>query len=223
MKALALLFAMSLVAPAAVHAQDTGSDADSQNTFMEEFDPFDPQAEEILKAYDSYYEQQTGESSHLEEGLLHLTSLGGGCSRSDCGLWADVVRSEQRLYLYEQGQLIATWPVSTGIAGRSTPNFDTHPDGRIYQRYMSNKYPGGDYNGLGNMPYAVFISGGFAIHGTARSNWSKLGHRASHGCIRVLPSNAERFNAMVRHYGVGNVWVTVEENRTSATSYFSQN
>ena len=100
---------------------------------------------------------------------------------------------------------------------RGTPNFDKHPDGRIYNAYTSTKFPGGNYIvtvngkkvGLGNMPYAVFIRGGFAIHGTGTGNWPKLGRVASHGCIRIHPDNARLFNALVRQYGVSNTWITV--------------
>lgn len=221
MKVFALLLTAALAtvgfqshAQQAPDQQVQTQDNDDQSNFLEELDPFDPNAEQILQAYDAYYEQQTGMSAHLPETLLHLASIGNDCRREACGLWADVVRSEQRLYLYEQGRLIDTWPVSTGIVGRATPNFERHPDGRIYQRYSSNKFPGGDYNGLGNMPYAVFIQGGFAIHGTPRGNWPNLGRRASHGCVRVHPDHAKLFNQLVRGYGIENVWITVEEVHT---------
>jgi len=114
------------------------------------------------------------------------------------------------MYVYINGSLQASWSVSTGMPGYGTPDFDKHPDGRIYDRYTSTKYPGGDWNGLGNMPYAVFIRGGFALHGTPRSNWSKLGRPASHGCIRMHPDNAYWFNRLVRQHGVSNVWITVQ-------------
>jgi len=74
---------------------------------------------------------------------------------------------------------------------------------------MSSKFPGGDYNGLGNMPYAVFVDGGFAIHGTTRGNWPLLGQVASHGCIRVHPDNGFIFNRLVRQHGVKNTWITI--------------
>jgi lipoprotein-anchoring transpeptidase ErfK/SrfK len=60
------------------------------------------------------------------------------------------------------------------------------------------------------MPYAVFIEGGFAIHGTMRSNWKYLGQRASHGCVRLHPDNAFIVNRLVRQYGVENTWIQVD-------------
>lgn len=177
---------------------------------LDELNPFDPNIEQILEAYDKEHEEETGVSAraHSIEALLDFRTA---CKRNECAVWAMVDKSEQRLYLYVNGVFQSVWPVSTGVAGHGTPNFDTHPDGRIYDSYTSKKYPGGDFNGLGNMPYAVFISGGFAIHGTSQGNWAKLGTRASHGCVRIHPDNAFQFNRLVRSVGVGNVWVTIQE------------
>lgn len=178
------------------------------NNVLDDLDPFDPQIEQKLKQMDKIYEQETGQPSHLES----LQNKGArGCVRAECPVWIQVVKSRQRAYLYLNGEVQPAWLASTGIPGRETPDFDKHPDGRIYDAYTSTKFPGGDYDGLGNMPYAVFISGGFAIHGTGQSNWPKLGHRASHGCIRVLPDNAYMFNRLVRKLGVDNVWITVQD------------
>lgn len=202
-------------------------DADDEANFLdsEEYDPASPEAEALLEAYDQYYEAVTGESAYptgktVDKGnidplvntefgdLLHLTA---GCRRATCAVWAVVEKSSQRITIYVNGSPISLPDnrTSTGTSGHGTPDFDKHPDGRIYNKYSSRKYPGGDYNGLGNMPYAVFIRGGYAIHGTPRSNWSKLGRRASHGCIRVHPDTGKIFNRLVREYGVSNTWITV--------------
>lgn len=176
---------------------------------VSELNPFDPEVEQQLLDFDAAYEAQTGLSSHLEE-PMNIFSLVGGCQRQQCAVWARVSKARQTLYLYVNGRLQDSWPISSGLPGHETPRFDKHPDGRIYDRYTSGKYPGGDYNGLGNMPYAVFIKGGFALHGTPSSNWSKLGRKASHGCIRMHPDNGYRFNRLVRANGIANVWITVE-------------
>lgn len=173
-----------------------------------ELNPFDPRVEEHLQEYDRWYEAETGLPSHIGDGDALMAAP--SCYRASCPVWARVVKSEQRLYLYLNGGLSATWLVSTGMPGFGTPNFDRHPDGRIYERYSSRTYPGGDWMGLGNMPYAVFISGGFAIHGTPEANWPRLGSRASHGCIRLHPSNGKYFNRLVRANGIGRVWITVQ-------------
>lgn len=174
---------------------------------MDELDPFDPNINEKLKEMDRAYEEETGIPSFIDNSIF----IGSGCTRKECSVWAQVSKSKQKLFLYLDGSLVATWPVSTGTTGHSTPNFDKHPNGRIYDTYTSTKYPGGDYKGLGNMPYAIFISGGFAIHGTGTGNWKKLGTPASHGCIRIHPENALYLNRLVRSKGINDVWITVQD------------
>lgn len=176
--------------------------------FSDDLNPYAENIDEVLEALDKEF---GGPETYLQapnplNGLFNTRK----CYRQTCKVWAQVSRSQQKMFLYMDGNLIHTWAVSTGIGNR-TPNFDMHPNGRIYNRYSSSKYPGGDYNGLGNMPYAVFITGGFAIHGTPKSNWSKLGKKASHGCIRLHPDNGLIFNRLVREHGITNVWITVQE------------
>lgn len=183
---------------------------------VEEFDPANPRAEEILREFDRIYEQETGQSPWLQEPSdvfsgSEFRAFEAGCYRETCKVFALVSKRNQKLYLYVDGQVQNVWDVSTGAEGHSTPNFDRHPEGRIYDRYSSSTYPGGDYRGLGNMPYAVFIRGGYAIHGTPESNWPRLGRRASHGCIRLHPDNAFKFNRLVRANGIRNTWITVED------------
>lgn len=196
------------------YAQDvTPVNASSDDsTALDELDPYDPNVEKLLEQYDRQYEQETGLPSHLpdfSDAVPEYGFMSSGCYRLSCEVYIQIVRSEQKAYLYVHGRLEGEWLVSTGTPGRGTPSFDKHPDGRIYDRYTSSKYPGGDYNGLGNMPYAVFIRGGFAIHGTGKSNWPRLGRRASHGCIRLHPDNAYRFNRLVRQSGISETWITV--------------
>jgi lipoprotein-anchoring transpeptidase ErfK/SrfK len=172
---------------------------------FEDLNPNDPNIEQQLEEVDKDYEEQTGKSPFL----LPDMSV-PDCYRLSCAVYAVVDKQQQKMYLYEHGQPIGEYLTSTGMPGYETPNLDTHPNGRIYDAYTSTKFPGGDYNGLGNMPYAVFVKGGVAIHGTTKGNWSKLGTPASHGCIRLHPDNGFIFNRLVRQYGVRAVWVTVQ-------------
>lgn len=202
MKALIIILALTLFN---THAYAENGKAANE---PKEFDPTSPDVERQLQEFDEEYERQTGKSPFLPTSPLD-EYLKGNCFRNSCKIWADVDKRAQRIYLYIDGALTYTWKTSTGKSGYTTPDFDRHPNGRIYDRYTSGKYPGGDYNGLGNMPYAVFISGGYAIHGTPRGNWGRLGQTASHGCIRLHPDNGQIFNILVRRNGIYNVWVTV--------------
>jgi hypothetical protein len=178
----------------------------------DELDPFAPDVEQTLKAFDAVYEKTTGQSAHLDDIVDLATGADNlfvqSCYRQTCPLWIHVDKSSQTLTMYINGNQAGRWLVSSGIPGRDTPDFDTHPDGRIYHAYTSKKYPEGDYHGLGNMPYAIFIQGGFALHGTPFMG--KLGRKASHGCIRMHPDNAARLNGLVRSYGVRSTWITVD-------------
>lgn len=163
-------------------------------------------------------------------------NLKGDCMRETCPIYILVTKSQQRADIYIEGKHIkdgavdrdgipfvvgkddgkGRWKVTTGMAGHETPNFDRHfeSDSRVFQRYSSSKYPGGDWQGFGNMPFAMFIKGGFAVHGTTGSdtfgNISKLGTKPlSHGCVRIHSENARRLNALVKKYGVKNTWVRV--------------
>ncbi len=201
-------FALALVNPAPTVATEVTEE-------VTEFDPYAQNAEEQLKEFDAVYEQETGLSAYPETELFDLThdltdgyTNTQGCVRDTCAVYLAISKAEQKARLFVNGTLQGEYDVSTGLGNR-TPDFDKRPNGRIYDKKTSGKYPGGDYNGLGNMPYAVFIEGGFAVHGTPRSNWSKLGQKASHGCIRMHPDNAFIFNRLVREYGVKNTWITV--------------
>lgn len=132
------------------------------------------------------------------------------CRKGECSVYAEIDKSEQLMYVYVGGELQHSLQVSTGMRGHETPNLDLRPTGPVYEKYTSSKYPEGDYKGMGNMPYAVFLRGGYAIHGTTPGSFSKLGKKASHGCIRLHPDDAQVFYNLVNSIGLENTWVTVK-------------
>lgn len=133
------------------------------------------------------------------------------CREEGCLLYAQIVKSTQNLYLYLDAVLIDSFPVSTGEGKYETPKLNVRASGPLLKKYTSKKFPGGNYQGLGNMPYAVFIKGGYAIHGTTTGNFAKLGTRASHGCIRLHPVNAKIFYELVKLIGISNTWVSITD------------
>lgn len=139
------------------------------------------------------------------------------CTGKDCFVYAEIIKSSQVLYLYIEGELKDSFAVSTGKGKKyETPEMSGKPRGPLFMKYTSRKFPGGDYKGLGNMPYAVFVKGGYAIHGTTPGNFSKLGTKASHGCIRLHPDNARVFYELVKLMGLDHTWVSVKEQRDSS-------
>lgn len=138
-----------------------------------------------------------------------LDSNASSCKREKCKVWVKVSKKAQRMYVYLDGEIVDTFKVSTGDTKHETPQFDTKVDGRMFKKYSSKKYPGGNYQGLGNMPYVVFIKGGYALHGTTVGNIKRLGTKASHGCVRLHPNNAKILFELVQNVGAENVWVTI--------------
>jgi lipoprotein-anchoring transpeptidase ErfK/SrfK len=58
------------------------------------------------------------------------------------------------------------------------------------------------------MPHSIFFRGGYAIHGT--NHVKSLGRPASHGCIRLHPSNAKKLFKLVKTSGPSNTRIVVQ-------------
>ncbi len=200
--------------------------ADSVNSFIIEIDTVLHEDLRLLLQEDSLYKNVNNKAKFTEndkEGLkLNIISLDSflinknitplpDCKGKDCTIFAEIDKSSQTLYLFIAGELTDSFKVSTGIRKRETPNLDLSPKGPILMKYTSKKFPGGNYNHLGNMPYAVFLRGGYAIHGTTTGNFPKLGTRASHGCIRLHPDNAKVFYELVKLAGLSQTWVSIKD------------
>ena len=82
------------------------------------------------------------------------------------------------------------WPVSTARKGYYTPTGTFYPYSLQLMHY-SKKYDNAP------MPHSIFFSGGYAIHATPHVG--SLGHPASHGCVRLSPSNAATLYSIVKH------------------------
>jgi lipoprotein-anchoring transpeptidase ErfK/SrfK len=117
---------------------------------------------------------------------------------------ADVVigidKSAQRMSVRVNGSEQYSWPVSTGLLG-GPPAGNYRPE-RLERKWFSRKF------GMSPMPHAIFFHEGYAIHGTIYV--SRLGHRASHGCVRLHPSNAAALFSLVNREGVGNTTIVIE-------------
>ena len=103
----------------------------------------------------------------------------------------DVVVSKrnQTMTVYEDGELIEQWPVSTARRGYVTPSGTFHPYSYQLMHY-SKKFDNAP------MPHSIFFSGGYAIHATPHVG--ALGRPASHGCVRLSPSNAATLYSIVK-------------------------
>ena len=181
--------------------------------FAVEWDPRSKDAEGILNEFERDVQKKTGKTTL--SGFFNKSkkpAKNGNCYQESCAVWLVISKSRQAGFIVVNGKLRKQFYVSTGLPGKyETPNFDKRPNGRIYDQYSSKTFPGGNYAGLGNMPYAVFISGGFAVHGTPLGNVKNLGRKASHGCVRMHPIGGKLFNELVRAEGIENSWITIED------------
>ncbi len=143
--------------------------------------------------------------------LAKDTADKNSCKEKECILYAEIDKKTQTLYVYMLGTLRDSFLISTGVGKYETPNLNLHPSGPVLTKYSSKKFPGGNYSGLGNMPYAIFLKGGYALHGTTPGNFIKLGTKASHGCVRMHPDNAKVFNALVKTVGINQTWVSIKD------------
>ena len=109
-------------------------------------------------------------------------------------------KSTQQMSISVDGTPRYNFVVSTGRAGYGTPNGTYHPE-RLARTWFSKKY----YNSP--MPHSIFFHGGFAIHGSYEI--SRLGGPASHGCVRLHPSNAATLYALVQREGASNTTIVV--------------
>lgn len=81
------------------------------------------------------------------------------------------------------------WRVSTARKGYYTPTGTFHPYS-LQTMHYSKKYDNAP------MPHSIFFSGGYAIHATPHV--AALGRPASHGCVRLSPSNAATLYSIVK-------------------------
>jgi lipoprotein-anchoring transpeptidase ErfK/SrfK len=91
------------------------------------------------------------------------------------------------------------WAVSTGTRGG--PPSGVYRPQRLERSWYSRKF------GRAPMPHSIFFHEGYAIHGT--THVSRLGRRASHGCVRLHPSNAAALFAIVRSEDAGRTRIVV--------------
>jgi lipoprotein-anchoring transpeptidase ErfK/SrfK len=123
--------------------------------------------------------------SRLAAGAAVVVSVSlPGLARADIVISVD--KSSQRMSVVVDGEHRYSWAVSTGVHG--TPSGTYRPQS-LSRNHRSSLYGGAP------MPYSIFYSGNYAIHGTTHVR--QLGGRASRGCVRLHPSNAAVLYSMV--------------------------
>ena len=94
--------------------------------------------------------------------------------------------SDQMVYAYDNGVLVRTVLVSTGLPGTPTVLGDYN----VYVKYESQTMSGPDYY-LPGVPWIMYFYQGYSLHGTYWHN--NFGHPMSHGCVNMPTPEAEWF------------------------------
>jgi hypothetical protein len=116
-------------------------------------------------------------------------------SAANAAVLVTVDKSIQQMTVEVDGRPLYQWPVSTGKAG----NYDT-PSGTFKAFRMERDHFSKEWDDA-PMPFSIFFTQkGHAIHGS--NDTKRLGTPASHGCVRLLPANAEKLFALVEKEGV---------------------
>jgi LysM repeat protein len=94
--------------------------------------------------------------------------------------------SDQRVYAYQNGQLLRNVRVSTGLPGTPTVVGDFN----VYRKLNSQTMSGPGYY-LPGVPWVMYFYQGYALHGTY---WhSNFGQPMSHGCVNLPTDEAAWF------------------------------
>lgn len=120
---------------------------------------------------------------------------------ADAGVLITIDKAAQQMVVEVDGVTRWTWPVSTGRRGYDTPAGNFKPF-RMEEDHYSKEWDEAP------MPHSIFFTmEGHAIHGSFETR--NLGRRASHGCVRLAPPNAEKLFTLVKREGLSNSRVVV--------------
>ena len=135
---------------------------------------------------------------------LRVALIAGAVSISSAlqaAVLVTIDKSTQQMTVAVDGRPLYQWPVSTGKAGYDTPS-GKYKAFRMERDHFSKEWDEAP------MPFSIFFTPkGHAIHGSL--DVKRLGTPASHGCVRLLPANAEKLFALVEQEGVLNTTVVL--------------
>jgi lipoprotein-anchoring transpeptidase ErfK/SrfK len=122
-------------------------------------------------------------------------------NRAQAEIYIAINKAAQRMTVMVDGRPRYNWAISSGLGGG--PPSGTFRPQRLERMWHSRTY---DWS---PMPHSIFFHHGFAIHGT--NYVSRLGRRASHGCVRLHPSNAATLFALVKSHGMSRTTIAVSD------------
>ena len=145
--------------------------------------------------------RQNGMAAAVAAAMFVVSLL--ACGPAGAEIVVTVDKAKQRMLVVVNGEHRYTWPVSTGLGNTPSGSYRPQVLSRNHRSRLFNNAP---------MPYAIFYSGHYAIHGTTAV--AQLGRRASKGCVRLHPSNAAVLFALVQKHGPANTRILIQDSVT---------
>ena len=127
----------------------------------------------------------------LRQAALCTLVLWGSATHA-ADLFVRIDLSDQEMTVLLDHAPAHSWPVSTARAGKVTPTGLYSVQSMVPMHY-STLYDNAP------MPWSIFFSGNYAIHGTTRTD--RLGTPASAGCVRLHPDHARTLYDLVQSHG----------------------
>ena len=149
--------------------------------------------------------------------LLSAAFVLGGTGIAGASTWIKIDLSSQKAYLYKNGRLITSTPISSGKKGRRTPtgtysvsqkdkwhrsgyygSYVNKRTGKVVRSNVDSRStspPRGSYYRGASMFYFLRFNGAIGMHAGHLP-----GYPASHGCVRLPSSKAQIF---YNYAGVG--------------------
>jgi len=145
---------------------------------------------------------QTSSNSEAQRPTNSVTQSPGSSETQSTGaILITIDKSKQEMTVSIDGVAKHVWPVSTGLAGYSTPS-GTYTATSMNEIWYSKEWDNAP------MPHSIFFrKDGYAIHGTYEAKY--LGRPASHGCVRISRENAATLYALVKKIGLKNTEVVL--------------
>ena len=134
--------------------------------------------------------------------LAAFAAFAVSASAAQAAVLVTIDKSIQQMTVEVDGRPLYQWPVSTGKGSQ----YDT-PSGKFRAFRMERDHFSKEWDDA-PMPFSIFFTQkGHAIHGSL--DVKRLGTPASHGCVRLLPANAEKLFDLVEKEGVLNTTVVL--------------
>ncbi len=134
---------------------------------------------------------RSARQAQLQQNKITRTVAKSGSKRNKVvgarakGRWIEVNLAKQRLVAWENGKVVYSTRISSGK--RATPT--RRGIFTIKSKYRAKTMRGPGYVAP-NVPYTMFYSGGYAIHGAYWHN--RFGTPVSHGCVNLPVGQARR-------------------------------